>query len=128
VPDRNGTLVCRVEELPPGGSHIVDIGKFGVAVYNVKGELYALNNRCPHEGAQLGLGPVTGTVVSVGPHERSYCREGEIVRCPWHGWEFDIRTGETLWGSRKRAQAYPVWVEKGCVFVGDRPTSSGDEP
>lgn len=110
-----------VADLPPGSVRIVPVGRFGVAVYNVNGRFYALNNFCPHMGAELGRGPITGTTVAAEPYQRTYCRDGEIVRCPWHGWEFDIKTGETLAGRVRRVQTFRAWSEDGVVFVASRP-------
>jgi nitrite reductase/ring-hydroxylating ferredoxin subunit len=113
--------VAAVSELPPGTKLTVPIGRFGVVVYNINGEYYALNNYCPHMGAEIGRGPVTGTNQSEAPYQRIFCRDGEVVRCPWHGWEFDIKTGRTLAGPTRRVQTYRAWVEDGVVFVSSRP-------
>ena len=59
---------------------------------NIKGEFFGLLNRCPHQGAALCEGPLIAPQSS-DPGEIEYTRLGEIIRCPWHGWEFDIRTG-----------------------------------
>lgn len=57
---------CRVEELSPGSRIIVQGGRFGIGVFNSDGALYALANRCPHDGAPVCLGPVTGTTSQKG--------------------------------------------------------------
>ena len=66
-----------------------------IAIFNIKGEFFGLLNRCPHQGAALCEGPLIGLAQSSDPGEIEYTRLGEIIRCPWHGWEFDIRTGQS---------------------------------
>jgi nitrite reductase/ring-hydroxylating ferredoxin subunit len=66
-----------------------------VVVFNVKGEYFALLDRCPHQGGSLCRGKLVGLVESDEPGRYRYTRSGEIIRCPWHGWEFDLRTGKS---------------------------------
>lgn len=103
--------VCTVGELPPGSRKIVEIDGKSIGVFNVNGEFYALRNICPHQFAPLCLGKVTGynAPSEVGVYD--WCREGEIVRCPWHAWEFDIKTGRSIFNPhRVRTKSYPVSV------------------
>ena len=99
--DAETTLTCRsrssrtVDEIPPGGRKIVEVGGRSIGVFNVGGEFFALRNRCPHQGGPLCLGITLGFLRSAGPGEFHYSRAGEILRCPWHGWEFDMRTGQS---------------------------------
>jgi nitrite reductase/ring-hydroxylating ferredoxin subunit len=117
VPQRR--LVCSLDELPPGGMKLVDVGKFGVGVYNVRGELYAIVNYCSHEGAPLCLGLIGGTNESApeSPDGMRRARDGQIVRCPWHNWEFDVTTGQNVADPRRRVRTYPVDVSDGEVFL-----------
>ena len=66
-------FVCSLDELPPGGMKLVDVGKFGVGVYNVRGALYAIVNYCSHEGAPLCLGLIGGTNESDSRTSRTGC-------------------------------------------------------
>jgi nitrite reductase/ring-hydroxylating ferredoxin subunit len=111
--------VCSIDDLPPGTMKLIPVGKFGVGVYNVGGSLYAIANYCAHEGAPLCMGYVGGTNEFAPdlPGQLQYVREGEIVRCPWHQWEFDITTGRTLADPRKRIRTYQVDVADGEVFL-----------
>ncbi|MDO3333899.1 ferredoxin subunit of nitrite reductase and ring-hydroxylating dioxygenase [Mycobacteroides abscessus subsp. bolletii] len=110
--------VCAVEEIPPGSMKLVSAGKFGVGVYNVHGEFFAIANYCSHEGAPLCSGLVGGTnEFNAETGEMSYVRDGEIVRCPWHQWEFDLRTGQTLSDPDRRIRTYRVDIHDGEVFV-----------
>ena len=110
-------VVGRVPELPPGSRRIVVAGRREIGVFNVHGTYYALRNVCPHAGAPLCLGRVTGTTEATGPYQVTWVRAGEILRCPWHGWEFDIATGRTITEPVERVQTYPVHVEDGFVIL-----------
>ena len=66
-----------------------------IAVFNLDGEFFGLFNRCPHQGGPMCEGILTGLIESDEPGHYRYSRKGEILRCPWHGWEFDVRTGQT---------------------------------
>ena len=88
-------VVAAVDELPPGTRKFLEIDGRPIAVFNIKGEYFGLLNRCPHQGASLCEGPLIGLAQSTDPGEIEYTKLGEIIRCPWHGWEFDIRTGQS---------------------------------
>ncbi len=111
-------VVGRVEDLPPGSVMIVPRGKFGIGVYNVGGAFYALTNYCLHRGAPLCRGQVTGKVVAGdAPYESRMIRAGEFLRCPWHGWEFEIATGRAVAYPERAIRTYPVRVEDGTVIL-----------
>jgi 3-phenylpropionate/trans-cinnamate dioxygenase ferredoxin subunit len=126
-------VVARDGELAPGESKIVDVAGRSIGLFNVAGTYYALRNRCPHQGAPLCMGSVQGTAHPTSPGEYAWGREGEILRCPWHGWEFDITTGRSLFNPHstrvrkyevtvaspeaESVDAYPVSVEGGLVLV-----------
>ena len=116
---RRRHVVCREDELPPGSMKLVPIGKFGVGVFNVNGTYRGLTNYCPHEGGPLCAGNVRGTTETCpdSPAGLRWIREGEIVRCPWHQWEFDIATGETLAVPKRGIRTYTVEVVDGMVSL-----------
>ena len=109
---RGRIVVCAASDLPPGEKRVVDDPDTGISigVFNVNGEYFALKNVCPHLGAPLCLGSVHGT------HRPSEVQEfvpdfaGRILRCPWHGWEFDIVTGKALYDKNSRVASYPCFV------------------
>src|SRR5947209_7778439 len=104
-------VVASVDDIPPGRRKLVDVNGRAVVVFNLGGEFFALNNRCPHKGGSLCEGKQTGLVQSSEPGEYRYSRRGEIIRCPWHSWEFDIRTGQSWCDPAKvktRKYAVPV--------------------
>jgi nitrite reductase/ring-hydroxylating ferredoxin subunit len=111
-------VVAAVAEIPPGTRKLVDAGGRAVVVFNLGGEFFALANRCPHRGGSLYHGIQTGLVESDEPGQYCYSRPGEMVRCPWHGWEFDIRTGKSWCDpSRIRVRQFPVAVRSGTELV-----------
>src|SRR6476659_6377094 len=112
--DMSKHAVAAVSELPPGTRKLVNVKGRAIAIFNIKGEFFALFNRCPHQGGSLCHGSLTGLVESTGPGDYRYSRDGEILRCPWHGWEFDIRTGKSFCDpSRITVRSYPVEVAEG---------------
>jgi nitrite reductase/ring-hydroxylating ferredoxin subunit len=110
-------VVGAVSSLPPGSSTLVypDKVKSGIGVFNVDGEFYALKNTCPHMGGPLCQGRVRGTTEACETDDDrpglQWVREGEILACPWHHWEFEIKTGKTIFSSRQRVKSYAVTVE-----------------
>lgn len=112
--------VAAVEELPAGSSKVFEVQGRSIGVYNVKGEYYAVHNYCPHQGAELCKGPVCGTTLESRVYEFNYGRDQEILRCPWHGWEFDLKTGKSLFSERVRVRKYPVLVvdNQVCIELG----------
>ena len=110
--DAERFVVCAADELPPGARRIVKVGSRSIGVFNVGGRYYALRNVCPHQGAPLCEGPLTGTTLPGPPGTFRYGREGEILRCPWHGWEFDVTSGRSIFNPHAvRVRAYPVAEE-----------------
>ncbi|HEV2529010.1 MAG TPA: Rieske (2Fe-2S) protein [Thermomicrobiales bacterium] len=106
-------VVGRVSEVPPGERRIVEAGGRSIGVFNVHGQFYALRNSCPHQAAPLCLGSIKGMTMPSAPGEYVWARDGEIVRCPWHGWEFDILTGRSIFNPhRTRVKRYDVTVER----------------
>ena len=106
-------IVATVKEIPPGGRKIVEVAGRSIGVFNLDGVFFALRNRCPHQGGPLCTGSLGGLIISPRPGEYHYSRAGEIVRCPWHGWEFDIRTGQSWCDpTRVRVRSYDVTIEE----------------
>jgi nitrite reductase (NADH) small subunit len=104
-------IVAHVADLPLGSSKIVKAGNTEVGLFNVDNEIYALKNICPHQFASLCKGVVTGTNLPSKVSEYQYGLEGEILRCPWHNWEFDIKTGTALCDESIKVATYKVTRE-----------------
>lgn len=93
--------VARVNDIPDGTGREVTVQGRVLAVYQVSGQFYALDGICPHAGGPLGEGDLNGCVVT----------------CPWHGWQFDVTTGEHCLNRRLRQRTFPVRIIEGRVEV-----------
>jgi len=110
-------VVAREDEIPPGGRKIVRVEGREVGIFNLDGSFYALKNICAHQGARVCLGKVSGTNLPSEVYEFKYGLEGRILRCPWHEWEYDITTGQSVFDPNVRIVSYPVEVTGGEVAV-----------
>ncbi len=120
-------IVGRVSELPVGERMIVTVERRSIGVFNVHGQFYALRNQCPHQGAPLCQGSIKGTALPSAPGEYRWAREGEILRCPWHGWEFDLTNGQSIFNPhRVRVRTYEVTVESEDPSVETYPVTVED--
>lgn len=107
--------MCRADQLPPGARRIVEVGGRSIGVFNVDGDYLAIRNRCPHQGGPLCEGVQVGELTSDEPGDYTYSRPGEIIRCPWHGWEFDLRTGASWFDpAKKRVRSYEIQLVPGA--------------
>ena len=107
-------VVARVGDIPPNGSKRVEVKGRQIALFHVNGEYSALTDRCPHEGGSLCAGRLIGLVTSKEPGRYEYSRPHGVVQCSWHGWEFDLRTGQSYCDPDSiRARTYQVTVEPG---------------
>jgi len=114
-------VVATVPELPPGERKRVEVEGRKITVFNVRGEYFALNDRCPHEGGPLCTGKISALTVSNDPGTYEWTREDEFIRCPWHGWEFDLRTGHSVCDPKTmRVRLYDVHVEPGGDLVAEK--------
>ena len=129
-------VVASVNEIPPGERKIVDVAGRSIGVFNVDGEYFALRNRCPHQGGALCEGKLWGVLKADVPGAFDYSPRKEILTCPWHGWEFHVRTSQSWCDPRRlRVRSYEVSVEHGSVLtagprVEDRsaPTAEASAP
>jgi nitrite reductase/ring-hydroxylating ferredoxin subunit len=111
-------IVAAVGEIPPDGRKLVEVRGRRIALFHVAGEYFALSDRCPHEGGSLCAGRLTGLVRSPEPGRYEYSRPKEMLACSWHGWEFDIRTGQSYCDPDSiRARTYAVSVEPGGALA-----------
>lgn len=101
--------VAKAVELAPGGCLSVEAEGFGVALFNVEGRIYALDNCCPHAGGPLGEGTL----------------QGDLVTCPWHGWRFNVCTGERPENPVLTVSRYRVEIVGGEILVQIPPETEG---
>jgi nitrite reductase/ring-hydroxylating ferredoxin subunit len=96
--DRQEILVGDAAELVDGKFKIVQQGTLKIGVTRLRdGTIRAVRNWCPHKGAAICKGVIGGTWPPSAPGDLVYDREGEILVCPWHGFEYDLRTGDELY-------------------------------
>ena len=111
-------VVAPASNIQPGDRKLFTVKGRPIAIFNLGGDFFGLFNRCPHQGGSLCDGIVTGLVRSDSPGDYQFERKGEIVRCPWHGWEFDIRTGKSYCDpDRIRTRAYAVERAAGVDLI-----------
>ncbi|RQH02325.1 Rieske (2Fe-2S) protein [Natrarchaeobius oligotrophus] len=113
--------VGTVDELGPGERTIVEIDGEAVGVLNVEGDYYAIQNTCEHMGGPVCSGRVQGKLVAefVEPGKRPEedFSDDKTIACPWHGWEYELETGEHIGDDSISLETYDVVVEDGVVYV-----------
>jgi nitrite reductase/ring-hydroxylating ferredoxin subunit len=87
--------VATTKDVPPGTGMVAEVGGQAIAVFNVAGAFYAIDNTCVHRGGPLGEGEV----------------EGDVVTCPWHAWQYNIKTGVSTTNPSASVKTYQVKVE-----------------
>lgn len=94
-------VLAEEDDVPPGTGQEFTVGGRIVALFNVAGQFHAIDGICAHQGGPLAKGKLT---------------EG-VVTCPWHGWQFQVATGEHCLNPRICQTSFEVRVEAGAVFV-----------
>lgn len=106
-----------VSSFPDRQFRIVKVSNRDVGIYRRDDDFYAILDVCPHRGAPVCSGVVCGTMLPSRPGELEYGLDGYVLRCPWHGWEFDLRSGESVGHvDPRRLKTFPVSVSEGEVF------------
>lgn len=114
--------VCADDEVVVGALKPVQVGRSTVVLSRLpSGEIRAFSGRCPHHGAPLQFGCLTGRTHGERAGDMNFDRAGEIMRCPWHGFEFDLVTGDPAVpppnGEAMALRFYTVEVDAGRVWV-----------
>lgn len=111
-------VVCRQDEVAPGAMRVFMKGKVPIVVLcNEQSEYYAVRGICPHQGGMLGAGQLTSLTVSDEPGVYELTKHGEVLRCPWHSFDYDVTTGRCVSDPRLRLKIYPVHLENGYIVV-----------
>jgi len=92
---------AKVSEIPPGSIKELQVAGKLVALANIGGTFYAINNTCLHRGGPLGQGQL----------------EGSVVTCPWHGWQFDVTTGKAVMDPTAGVGCFRTEVQGDEVFL-----------
>jgi nitrite reductase/ring-hydroxylating ferredoxin subunit len=107
-------VVAKAGEIPDGERLLVEVNGRSIGIFNVGGEYYGVVNRCPHMGAEMCRGHLAPELSSPGPGEFHFDPSHRLLVCPWHGWEFDLKTGQSWCDPRNtRIRTYSVEVEDG---------------
>ncbi|MEZ5855814.1 MAG: Rieske (2Fe-2S) protein [Hyphomicrobiaceae bacterium] len=117
--DRNEINIGRADDFPLDEIRIVEAGTRSIGVVRRgDGTVNAVRNWCPHKGAAVCKTKLSGTMIPGPPGTLEWGHDGEIVRCPWHGFEFDVRTGKRPYSdSTMRLRVYPARIENGEIMV-----------
>ena len=113
----NRYWVGKASEIRETAKKIVEVNGQEMGVFYVDGEYYAWRNFCPHGAAPVCQGTVCGTKLPSEVYRYEYGAEGQILRCPWHGWEFHLKTGKHLAESNAKLRGYPVQLEEDDLYV-----------
>jgi nitrite reductase/ring-hydroxylating ferredoxin subunit len=111
-------VVAPVGSFPDGERRIVEVGGRSIGVFRVGESFYGIRNRCPHQGGPLCLGHVLGDAVADAPGEARISDDPLRIACPWHGWEYDLDSGQSfLGGAMAGVKSYGVGLEPGASLL-----------
>lgn len=93
--------IAKREDIPDNTGFAVEVEGQAIALYRINSEIYAIEGVCPHAGGPMAEGSLNGC----------------LAMCPWHGWEFDVKTGQCDFNPDIQVKTYPVKEEKGTIFI-----------
>jgi nitrite reductase/ring-hydroxylating ferredoxin subunit len=113
-------IVAPERSFAPGTRRIIAVGGRSIGVFRVGDRYFAIRNRCPHQGGPLCLGRVLDGAVSHAPGEARLKDATPMLACPWHGWEYELESGQSFMGSGSPgARSYAVGVQSGGTIVAE---------
>ena len=118
-------VVARVEEFAPDSRRVVRVGGREIGVFRIGDRFFAIRNRCPHQGGPLCIGRVFPRIISEQPGDFRLDEGPPLLVCPWHGWQYDMATGEAYAPGDANARSYEVSVERGSSIAAEL---AGGEP
>jgi 3-phenylpropionate/trans-cinnamate dioxygenase ferredoxin subunit len=111
-------VVAPLSGFGDGERRIVEVGGRSIGVFRVGESFYGIRNRCPHQGGPLCLGHVLGDAVSDSPGRASISLDPLRIACPWHGWEYDLDSGQSfLGGAMAGVRSYGAGVAPGATLL-----------
>ena len=118
----NEHVVAEEGDLDPGERLVIQLEGKEIAIFRTEDDYHAYLNWCPHQGGPACEGVKTGTQESTFDRDTlelnvQWSREGEVLNCPWHGWEFDVNSGECLSRPNIQLPSYSTEVEDGEIIV-----------
>jgi nitrite reductase (NADH) small subunit len=116
----DGVVVMAADDLAEGERTTVEAFGTHIALFNLGGEIVAMDNACPHHGGPLCHGRVAGTWLPSEPQVFRWGMDKKVLSCPWHGWEFDLRDGTAISDANVRLSMYTARLENGHIVLYDR--------
>lgn len=107
--------LAKVSEINPGERKVITVEDKELGIFNIEGTFHAILNRCPHMGAPLCKGHLVIEIQAEKPGTFTF-KEKTVLRCPWHGWEFDVDSGKSIFDESIRAKKYEVKVKGGIIY------------
>jgi nitrite reductase/ring-hydroxylating ferredoxin subunit len=104
-------------EFPDGQVSVVTVGRAEIGIIRWCGKIYAIGAVCAHQGGPLCRGVLAPRLDARRPGELIVADAAPVIACPWHGWEYDVGTGEAIWDRSVRVRTFPVEVIAGRVMV-----------
>jgi nitrite reductase/ring-hydroxylating ferredoxin subunit len=119
-------VVAPVRSFPSGERRIVEVGGRSIGVFRVGERFYGVRNRCPHQGGPLCLGHVLGDAVADAPGASASVTDPLRIACPWHGWEYDLDSGQSFMGTvAPGVRSYGVELSPGESVIEDAAARPG---
>ena len=121
-------VVGKVSDFADGDRKIIDVNGKSIGIFRVDDQFYAIRNRCPHQWGPLCLGDFAPRAVSSGPGDVHLDSGPPLIACPWHGWEYDLATGQSFMGPGRgnmAALSYDVSVLPGSELAGEADGRAG---
>ncbi len=110
-------FVAELDTLEEARPAVFDIAGRSIGLIRVKDKVHAVRNICPHKRAPVCRGTMRGTMLPSEVDQFVFGMEDRVLQCPWHGWEFDLETGQTLCGGQSKLTLYPVTLKERSVYV-----------
>lgn len=111
------TDIGSVRDFPDGQVSIVTVGRTDIGIIRWSGKIYAVSAVCTHQGGPLCRGVLSSRLTAHQPGEMALQDAAPVIACPWHGWEFDVSTGEAIWDPTMRVRTFTVEIVAGRVLV-----------
>lgn len=109
---------CQLDDIPDGTTKGLRVAGRDVLLVRKGTSVYAIRDRCPHQGGQLSLGILSASRVMDGCGQYHLVKSGTVIRCPWHNWEFDVTQGSCLDPSvNSKVATYQTEIDEGEVFL-----------
>jgi nitrite reductase/ring-hydroxylating ferredoxin subunit len=113
-------VVAPVSEFPPGERRIVQAGSRSIGVFRVGDRFYGIRNRCPHQGGPLCRGHLLADATADAPGSPRISTNLLRIACPWHGWEYDLGTGQSFMGAGQAGvRSYGVGLQAGAQLLAE---------